>query len=217
MVAFCDTFDAPTTLERGRAGDLDPVIWGVSRTNTFVNEGQGQFNDWLPATLKGCGPDETVLPPDDVRICDGLLLDAASDGSGQVTVAMYPKQPFDFAGRTGTVVFDVSADAQGTHTAWPEFWITDQPVPAPHSTLPAQAPHARNSFGFSIAHECGGGQTGVDMMAVTRELRGGADPVRADRVRRQGVALGVESLRGAHQRTARRGDGAATRAPSMCG
>ena len=37
FVAFCDTFDAPTTLPRGRAGDLDPVIWGVSRTNTFVN------------------------------------------------------------------------------------------------------------------------------------------------------------------------------------
>jgi len=168
FVAFCDKFDAPTTLARGRAGDLDPIIWGVSRTNTFVNEGQNQFNDWLPATLKGCGPDQAVLPPNDVRICNGVLYDAVSDGEGQPTLAMYPKQPFDFAGRTGTLAFDVSADSQGTHTAWPEFWITDQPVPAPHATLPAQAPHARNSFGLSIAHECGGGGIGVDMMAVTR-------------------------------------------------
>ena len=168
MVAFCDTFDAPTTLERGRAGDLDPVIWGVSRTNTQFNPTQGGANDWLPATLKGCGPDESVLPPDDVRICDGLLLDALSDGTGQATLAMYPKQPFDFADRTGTLAFDVSADSQGTHTAWPEFWITDKPVPAPHATLPAQFPHARHSFGFSIAQDCGNGETGIDMMAVTR-------------------------------------------------
>jgi hypothetical protein len=62
----------------------------------------------------------------------------------------------------------VSADSEGPHTAWPEFWITDQPVPAPHATLPAQSPHARNSFGFAIADECGNGGTGVDMMAVTR-------------------------------------------------
>jgi hypothetical protein len=49
-----------------------------------------------------------------------------------VTVlAMYPKQPFDFAGRTGTVGFDVSNDSGGTHSAWPEFWMTDLPVPAP--------------------------------------------------------------------------------------
>ena len=44
---------------------------------------------------------------------------------------MYPKQPFDFAGKTGTVSFDVSNDTQGTHAAWPEFWLTDIPVPTP--------------------------------------------------------------------------------------
>jgi hypothetical protein len=43
---------------------------------------------------------------------------------------MYPKQPFDFAGRTGTVSFDVSNDA-GPHGAWPEFWLSDLPVPVP--------------------------------------------------------------------------------------
>ena len=47
------------------------------------------------------------------------------------TLAMYPKQPFDFAGRTGTVAFDVTNDTSGTHGTWPEFWLTDQPVPAP--------------------------------------------------------------------------------------
>jgi hypothetical protein len=44
---------------------------------------------------------------------------------------MYPKQPFDFTGRTGTVAFDVTNDTSGAHGMWPEFWLTDQPVPAP--------------------------------------------------------------------------------------
>ena len=44
---------------------------------------------------------------------------------------MYPKQPFDFAGRTGTIGFDVSNDTHGTHAAWPEVWMSYKPVPAP--------------------------------------------------------------------------------------
>ena len=44
-------------------------------------------------------------------------------------LAMYPKQPFDFAGRTGTVSFDISNDSHGTHAAWPEFWLSNLPFP----------------------------------------------------------------------------------------
>jgi len=54
-----------------------------------------------------------------------------NDNHGVTALAMYPKQPFDFTGRTGTISFDVSNDTFGTHDAWPEVWITDQPVPAP--------------------------------------------------------------------------------------
>jgi hypothetical protein len=171
VVAFCDSFDEPTRDPATRSGDLDATVWGVSRTNTFVNMGQGQYNDWLPATLKGCGSsDEKVSPPDDVRICDGRLHDAVTDGGGQPTLAMYPKQPLDIAGRTGTAVFDVGADSQGPHAAWPEFWWTDQPVPAPHGSLASQAPYAQNSFGFSLASDqCGTNGTTVDRMMVTRE------------------------------------------------
>jgi hypothetical protein len=85
---------------------------------------------------------------------------------------VYPKQPFDVAGRTGTVVFDVSADSAGGHAAWPEFWWTDQPVPAPHGHQSAMDPYAQNSFGFSLAQTdwpCAGGQVGVDTMLVTRQ------------------------------------------------
>ena len=71
--------------------------------------------------------------------------------SGTVTsLAAYPRQPFDFAGRTGTIVFDVSNDSQGTHMAWPELWVTDQPVPDPFvHEGPGGQP--RNGFGIRFA------------------------------------------------------------------
>lgn len=168
QVAFCDSFDTPSSNPASRSGDLNSTVWGVSRTNTLTNWTQGQLNTWPTATLSGCGADQTVTPPNDVKICNGRLYEAVSDGTGQSTLAMYPKQPFDIAGRTGTAVFDVSADSAGTHNAWPEFWYTDQPVPAVHGLLPSQTPYAANSFGFDITG-CDGNQTGVNKMMITRD------------------------------------------------
>jgi hypothetical protein len=74
-----------------------------------------------------------------------------SDEGAATILAMYPKQPFDIAGRTGTVVFDVNADSQQLHAAWPSFVYTDQPVPAPYHGGPGLDTAARNSFGFAIS------------------------------------------------------------------
>jgi hypothetical protein len=108
---------------------------------------------------------------------------------------MYPKQPFDIAGRTGTVVFDVSADSEGPHAAWPEFWWTDQPIPAPHAgELPAQSPFARNSFGFVIASQCGtnhGSQIGIDSMSVTRDYVASSLPMTQSACVTKGSATGA--------------------------
>jgi hypothetical protein len=68
---------------------------------------------------------------------------------------MYPRQPFDFAGRTGTVEFDVSDNTRGPNAAWPAFLITDQPVPAPYSEAFGLADHAHASVGFTLARACG--------------------------------------------------------------
>ena len=171
-VAFCDSFDQAAGDPTKRSGDLEPVLWGVSRTNMEVNLGEDKFNNFAAAKLVGCGATQLVLPPKDVRICNGRLLEAVNDVEGQPTLAMYPKQPFDIGGgRTGTVVFDVSADSEGPHATWPEFWWTDQPVPAAHGSMAGQQPFARNSFGFSIAEDplnCGGNKTGIDRVMVTR-------------------------------------------------
>lgn len=139
-VAFCDTFDAATPNPATRSGDLNATLWGVSRTNMRVNLGQGELNDFLPATLLGCGAPQQV-PPRDVRICNGRVLEAAQDGGGQLIVTLYSKQPFDIAGRTGTVVFDLSADSQGRTRRGPSCGTE----PTPSSSSRGARPWCRTS------------------------------------------------------------------------
>src|SRR6185369_4285953 len=122
-VAFCDTFDAPAG-NGNRSGDLNGTVWGVSRSLGAVNFGQGQYNSTAPALMDRCGQMVLVQPPHDVALCNGRLVEAQDDQHGVTSLALYPKQPFDFAGRTGTVVFDVSDDSHGSHLAWPESWPT---------------------------------------------------------------------------------------------
>jgi len=159
--AFCDTFDAPAGTGN-RSGDLNGNLWGVSRISQGDNFGQGQYNTWAPTTLDLCGTNVTnVLPPDDVRICNGKLVESITDGGSQATLAMYPKQPFDFAGRTGTISFDLTNDSQGGHAAWPEIWLTDKPVPAPSNTNGGElSSYPQN--GLEISFDGGGGQCNND-------------------------------------------------------
>src|SRR3982074_3421950 len=100
--AFCDTFDAPSPNGAGtRSGDLDGVVWGVSRATQNDNPGQGTLFGWAAASNSGCG-EQTVAPDRDVMVWNGQLIDSVNDGGVVSLLAMYPRQPFDFAGRTGT-------------------------------------------------------------------------------------------------------------------
>jgi hypothetical protein len=165
-VIFCDTFDAPAGIGSGnRAGDLNGNVWGVSRATGNVNFGGNQLNLWNATVLQRCdGTMPTVLPPNDILICNGQLREASNDNNslqfeaGTVTVlAMYPKQPFDFAGRTGTVSFDVSNDTAGTHAAWPEFWLTDLPIPAPFSHFDTWESLPANGLAVRLGANCDSG------------------------------------------------------------
>lgn len=164
--AFCETFDAAVRSDAiaPRNGDLRE-IWGASRTHS----GNNQFSN---VTLNACGSNSPVAQPNDIRICNGRLYEAVNDGGQETMLAMYPRQPFDFAGRTGKVVFDVSADSNGTHAAWPEFWITNLPMPAPSGMMyGGQFPYVQHGFGFDLADDkCNGqqGMTGVVRIAISR-------------------------------------------------
>jgi len=165
---FCATFDHAVN-GGTRTGDLDPTLWGVSRVG-LTNPGQGELNDIANASMTGCASSASAFTPSDVRICSGQLFETVNDGGGVANLDIYPKQPFDFAGRTGTVTFDVSADSDGTHGAWPEFVITDKPVPGVRGMISGQIPAgAANSIGFALSGGCGiAGMTGVGQMFATR-------------------------------------------------
>jgi Bacterial Ig-like domain (group 3) len=151
--AFCETFDEPEGTGT-RSGDLNGTLWGVSRLVGGVNSGQGWWYTVQPTIMQKCGDSLLVQPETDVAICDGLLVDAVDDQTGVTSLAMYPKQPFDIAGRTGTIAFDVSDDSEGNHTTWPELWYSDQPVPVPfvHESSLQEVP--RNGFGVRFAATC---------------------------------------------------------------
>ena len=173
-VAFCDTFNAPSPTGN-RSGDLNGAIWGVSRLTQNWNP-SGQFNQWGFGTTS-CGGSG------DVRICNGQLHEAQSDLGSVTTLAMYPKQPFDFSGRTGTISFDVSNDTKGSHTAWPEVWITNKPTPAPleHPTQDDSNPE----FGIGLQFEgsiglCPDGQWTVDNIILVSNYSATTTPMTID-------------------------------------
>jgi hypothetical protein len=165
QVAFCDNFSDEGALPAvSRSGPLAEV-WGVSRFNSSSNFGQGINDNWSgvymgttnDATTGSsiCGPLAVVMADNDLKICDDELIDSLDDAGYQPILAMYPRQPFNFAGRTGTVVFGMSDNTQGGHAAWPAFAITDQPVPAPYSdTLAGMTDYPRNSVGVSFGSAC---------------------------------------------------------------
>lgn len=169
--AFCDTLSVSGQGQTdSRAGiDLNGNLWGVSRIESGGagfgdNLGQGAYDTWVPSVIQTCPISQTVLPDQDVQICNNQLKEALNDNGGQILLAAYPKQPFDISGLgrtgttditgtvtyTGTAVFDVSNDTQGVHGAWPEWWYTDQPVPAPHdnNSLPSISSTPRNGLGI---------------------------------------------------------------------
>lgn len=154
---FCDTFSNTNPGISSRTGDLDPNVWGVSRLLGIGLGSPNGVNPAAPAQLVGCDGISVVSPPRDVIICNGQLREAVNDNGGVTVLAMYPKQPFDFEGRTGTVSFDVSNDTQGAHAVWPEFWVTDTPTPAPFSHFNSWIAFPRNGFGvrFGVNGEIG--------------------------------------------------------------
>jgi hypothetical protein len=153
QAAFCETFDAPTS-DRGRAGDLDVTRWSGSRMapdGPTANHGNGQAFPVRAATLlpsrdtgsggmqlPPCRADvaDTVFPDDDTLICDPssdiasnyLLVAVASQNYGQNSYRI--RQPFDFDGRTGKVVFDAEALSGGL-LGWISLDITEDPIGAP--------------------------------------------------------------------------------------
>jgi hypothetical protein len=153
--AFCDSLSS-VYQGGGRTGQLDPSRWSVTRLTSDVNIGQGVLNQWYPSTLPICDQNAgSILPENDVRVCPPdpppYFDELFNDGTNFAYNAFRPRQPFDFAGRTGIITFDSDAKTAGSHTWWLELWVTDQPVPAPTwSTIGVWA-HPRNGIGVDFS------------------------------------------------------------------
>jgi hypothetical protein len=144
-VAFCQSFSSATANPaNSRAGQLDGVLWGTSM------ESGSQPGDGIATVPSACGTGYVNYPAN-VQVCNGGAVTTVNDAGTVTSLAMYPKQPFDFAGRTGTIAFDVSNNTQGSHAAWPELWVTDQPVPDPFVHESTWQSQPRNGFGIRFA------------------------------------------------------------------
>lgn len=91
------------------------------------------------ATIPACraGVPAQVLPPRDTLICDAtasidskhLLVATAAQNYGQNSYRI--RQPFDFAGRTGRIVFDAEAFVASALVGWVSVEVLEDPIGGP--------------------------------------------------------------------------------------
>jgi len=174
--AFCDNFDAPAEV-RGRAGELDPRLWSVSRGQPQLPTSNGLAFSAGAATLPACRSDlpAQVFPSDDSPICDPteqihsnhLLVAVGAQNYGQNSYRI--RQPFDFSGRTGKIVFDAEG-LMPQLVGWPSIAVTEDPAPYPGYSLGQMGVNndeggtsPRRGF-LVIFHNCPTGDLGVRLI-----------------------------------------------------
>jgi hypothetical protein len=169
--AFCETFDAPAG-KMTRAGELDPTHFSAARMcNIGGPTNDGEAIGIAPATVPTCrsGLPAQVSPDQDALICDGndalqsnhLLVLVAAQNYGQNSYRI--RQPFDFAGRAGKIVFDAEGYNVGL-LGWISLEITEDPTPAPSFTLQQNYENGaipRNGLEIQLAENCNTGHVGV--------------------------------------------------------
>jgi hypothetical protein len=173
--AFCDTFElGPAATTGGRSGELDPLRWSALRSagiDTAFGGGIGK------AQLPQCRPgltDALVFPDGDTVICDPtptiptrhLLTATAAQNYGLNAYRI--RQPFDFAGRTGTIKLDVDL-TNGGLLGWPAIAVSEDPSPAPSFDFPERGSGPRN--GFEIEFMGGWCNTADTVMPVIYRYR----------------------------------------------
>jgi hypothetical protein len=168
--AFCETFDKPVG-KGGRAGELDHRIWSGSRVQPQMNTTNGLATGIANGTIPACrsGLPTTVPPNQDTLICDPnndlrnnhMLVTVAAQNYGQNGYRI--RQPFDFAGRTGKIVFDAEGFIYSTLMGWVSLEITEDPVNAPSYSVGAPGQNndeggivPRNAVEINFSNNCAG-------------------------------------------------------------
>jgi hypothetical protein len=174
--AFCDTFDEGPAAVRGRGGDLNPALWSAARL--APSDFNGTTIDPVPAApipaCKASFPSTSVYPPDDTLICDPsgslsaqLMTAIAIQNYGNNSYMI--RQPFDFANRTGKIVFDVDAVSKSSLATYVEIDLTEDPVPAPtfrEFENFESGPVPRNGLMMKLSDNCGSSGTSIKLGLV---------------------------------------------------
>ena len=166
--AFCDTFDAPSA-NKGRAGELDATRWSASRAAPQLPSGGGVATAIGPATIGSCrsGLPAQVYPSQDALVCSAnasiasphLLVAVAAQNYGQNSYRI--RQPFDFSGRTGKIVFDADASVLNSLIGWISVEVVEDPTNAPSFIAgiydnDEDGSIPRNGFELQLQNRCDG-------------------------------------------------------------
>ena len=148
--AFCDTFDQPSGIGN-RSGQLNGIVWGVSRLMPGANFGQAEFNAGHPRSCRlVTGRCQRCLPPNDVIICNGQLREARTMTTRSPRWRCTRSSPFDFAGRTGIVTFDVSNDSRASIPPGPSSGSPTSPYRCRSRHFGSLLTVPRNGFGIQL-------------------------------------------------------------------
>lgn len=175
QAAFCDTFDTPQP-GGPRTGEMSHDSWSAARLSQADNPSQGMIDQYWATKLAACGNGAGVLPDADFRVCDGHRSESLNDGGQFVINEAYVRQPFDFAGRTGSITFDVDAKTDGPHTWWPEIWLTNLPVPAPSvNANPGMDALPEDGLQIMLSNDCGPNTGGAGELRIIQNYAVVAD------------------------------------------
>jgi hypothetical protein len=158
--AFCETFESgPAPVwDRGRGNELSRTRFSLTRYAPSLSTGDGEtFWVWeaefglIPEEPPPCRSDVVgfLLPSRDTLVCDPtptiashyLMTAVGSQNYGSNAYRI--RQPFDFADRTGTIVFDTDL-ASNFLLGYSSVVISEDPSPAPSWDINGRGPNPRN-------------------------------------------------------------------------
>jgi hypothetical protein len=156
--AFCETLSGAQS--GGRAGDLGEAKWSVARVSGDNNSNTSLLR-FPPTPAAACKAGVTSTSADsDILVCD-----SASGHAGQFEttlsaqnyglLSLRPRQPFDFAGRIGTISYNVDAVTEGGLSWWTSLFVTNDPNPGANNTEKVTGLIPRNGVGVNMDDSCG--------------------------------------------------------------
>ena len=172
--AFCERFDGPSS--GVRTGELDGSLWSASRVMPQLpTTREGAFVQEPAVVPDGCRSELTGSlrsPDEDLLVCDPtsawssphLLVMATPQNYGLTSLRI--RQPFDFAGRTGTIAFNLEDGGWNALYGWAAVSVTGDPTATP-STGPAYLENGvgpRDGFTVHVSSaHCAPGQSSVEL------------------------------------------------------